>query len=581
MPARLAAAALVVTALAAPASGATELAAIGKPEIRTLSSRVFTLDRAQEIRIEGTTADVRSSWSPVRMWLLDATSRTVVWDVIDATLERPRRGLARFESSVSLPAGDYELYLATFPGVSGNRDRRGVDLHWLIGRLQEVIDLDGLEDVVTRLEVRVTGDGSATPGDAAAVIRERLAHGSAAAVLGVGDDADGSAGFALRAPAKVRVVCLGEAYADGAYDGGWIENADTGAQVWRFEGADGRAAGGANKNSFTDATLSLPAGRYTVAFATDGSHSYPSFNAPPPDDPIAWGIVVRPVTAADAALVEPFRPEEARAHNLIAALTEVRDKEHESVGFTLRRPLAVRVVAVGEGSRDQMHDFGWILDARTRATVWEMDYDRTEHAGGSSKNRIEEKILKLPAGSYVAHFTTDDSHAFGDWNAAPPLARRRWGMTVVAADASFTAADVAPFDADEEPPALARITRVRDHQEREATFTLERAADVEVYALGESSGRDLADYGWIEEAGTGKTVWEMRYGESEHAGGSKKNRAVRAVVHLVPGAYRVHYESDDSHAFGDWNADPPRDPESWGITVTLAERLPAEAAPGR
>jgi hypothetical protein len=574
-------AAALAVAFSAPLAGASELAAITKPELRTLSVRAFALDREQEVRIEGVTADVRSSWSPARIWLLDAASRKSVWDVVDATLARPRHGLAPFEATVHLPTGEYELYLATFPGVSGRGDRHGVDVHELIGRLQEFMDLDGLEDVVTQLEVRVTGEGSTRAGDAAAV-RERLARGAAAAVLGVGDDADGSAGFAMRAPASVRVVCYGEVFSDGAYDGGWIEDADTGAQVWRFDERDSDKAGGAGKNRVVHAIVRLPAGRYVARFATDGSHSSAEFNAPPPDDPFAWGIVVRPAGAEDAGSVEPFAAADARPRNLIAALTEVRDGEHRSAGFTLHRPLAVRVIAVGEGTRGEMNDLGWIVDARTHATVWEMDYDHTEHAGGSGKNRIEEKILQLPAGSYVAHFATDGSHAFGDWNAAPPLARRRWGMTVVAADRSFTPEDVAPFDADAATPGLARISRVRSDQERNATFTLDRDADVEIYALGESDGRDMADYGWIETVGTGKTVWEMRYSDTEHAGGSKKNRAFRGTVHLPAGEYRLRYESDGSHAYGDWNADPPRDPDAWGITVTLAAgRLPAEAAPGR
>ena len=582
MPVRFSTAALIALSLVAPLAGATELASIEKPELRTLAARAFTLDREQEVRIEGVTADVRSSWSPARIWLLDAASRKNVWDVVDATLARPRHGLARFEASVRLPAGDYELYLATFPGSSGKWDRHGVDIHELMGRLQEYMDLDGLEDVVRELEVHVSGDGSALAGDAAAAIRERLARGAAAAVLGVGDGADGSAGFALRAPASVRVVCYGEVYSDGAYDGGWIEDVDTGAQVWRFDERDSEKAGGAGKNRVVDAVVKLPAGRYVAGFATDDSHSSLEFNAPPPDDPFAWGIVVRPAGAGDVAAVEPFAADGARPRNLIAALTEVRDREQRSAGFTLRRPLSVRVVAVGEGTRGEMNDLGWIVDARTHATVWEMDYDRTEHAGGSGKNRIEEKILQLPAGSYVAHFSTDGSHAYGDWNAAPPLERRRWGMTVAAADRSFTPEDVAPFDQHlEEAPALARVTRVRSDQERDATFTLERDADVEIYALGESDGRDMADFGWIEDARSGKTVWEMQYRDTEPAGGSKKNRAFRGTVHLPAGDYRVRYESDGSHAYGDWNADPPRDPDAWGITVTLAERLPAEAAPSR
>jgi len=579
MSVRLSIIAASLAAAVAPLAGAAELASIVRPELRAVAARGFSLDHAQEVRIEGVTADVEGSWAPARAWLLDAATRRTVWDVGDATRERARRGLARFSASVQLPAGEYELYLATVPGTSGDWDRRGVNIHELVGRLQEYMDLDGLEDVVRALEVRVTGEGARHALDAAA-IRERLARGAAAAVLGVGDDAEGSAAFALAAAGAVRVVCVGEAPSDGAYDGGWIEDADSGAQVWRFDGADARPAGGAAKNRIVDEVLRLPAGRYVVGYATDGSHSDSEFNAPPPDDPYAWGIVVRPATAADAALVRPFTPAEARPRAVIAAVTEVRDDEHRTAGFTLRRPLAVRIVAVGEGTGGEMNDLGWLVDARTRRTVWEMDYDRTEHAGGAAKNRLAEATLELPAGSYVLHFATDGSHAYGDWNAAPPLTRRRWGITVSAAGEAFAPADVAPYDPTVEEPALARITRVRSHDEREASFTLARDAEVAVYALGEAEGRELADRGWIEDARTGEKVWEMRYADSEHAGGSKKNRAVRATVRLPAGKYRVRYETDGSHAFGDWNASPPRDPESWGITVTLAERLPAEAAPG-
>ena len=41
---------------------------------------------------------------------------------------------------------------------------------------------------------------------------------------------------------------------------------------------------------------------------------------------------------------------------------------------------------------------------------------------------------------------------------------------------------------------------------------------------------------------------------------------------LAAGDYVLHYRSDDSHAFDDWNAPPPFDPESWGIALYAAGR---------
>ena len=54
---------------------------------------------------------------------------------------------------------------------------------------------------------------------------------------------------------------------------------------------------------------------------------------------------------------------------------------------------------------------------------------------------------------------------------------------------------------------------------------------------------------------------------SGYAGGATKNRRFDGVIRLPAGSYVLRYETDGSHSFGDWNAAPPDDPESWGITV--------------
>ena len=99
------------------------------------------------------------------------------------------------------------------------------------------------------------------------------------------------------------------------------------------------------------------------------------------------------------------------------------------------------------------------------------------------------------------------------------------------------------------------------------TFTLDKATTVRIYALGESSDHHLADYGWIENAETGKTVWEMTYGMTERAGGARKNRKVVTSISLEKGEYELHYESDGSHSFNNWNDTPPDDRTHWGITL--------------
>jgi len=103
-------------------------------------------------------------------------------------------------------------------------------------------------------------------------------------------------------------------------------------------------------------------------------------------------------------------------------------------------------------------------------------------------------------------------------------------------------------------------------------FTVARESDVRIYALGEGVDREMVDYGWIEDARTRRTVWEMTYRVTEPAGGAAKNRRFDGKIHLAAGEYTLRYQTDGSHAFGEWNANPPDDPASWGITLYRLDR---------
>lgn len=116
---------------------------------------------------------------------------------------------------------------------------------------------------------------------------------------------------------------------------------------------------------------------------------------------------------------------------------------------------------------------------------------------------------------------------------------------------------------------LAQITRVADDEDKTAEFVLARAASVRLFAIGEGTGGQMYDWGWIEDAATGKPVWEMKEAQTTHAGGAGKNRLVDTVISLPAGKYRLRYKADDSHSFDDWNALPP-DINFWGIAIYSA-----------
>jgi hypothetical protein len=62
-----------------------------------------------------------------------------------------------------------------------------------------------------------------------------------------------------------------------------------------------------------------------------------------------------------------------------------------------------------------------------------MTLSESLHAGGARKNRVQDQVLSLPAGTFTLHVETDGSHACGDWNDAPPRDAAHYGATIYAA----------------------------------------------------------------------------------------------------------------------------------------------------
>jgi hypothetical protein len=272
---------------------------------------------------------------------------------------------------------------------------------------------------------------------------------------------------------------------------------------------------------------------------------------------------------AARAAIRPYVYQPVPSGQTIVSLTGVGHDELRSEGFTLRRPMDLRVYALGEGRDGEMFDYAWIVDAATRRRVWTMSFEESEHAGGSDKNRLVDRALRLEAGSYVAYFRTDGSHSADEWNSAAPAEGQYWGVSIFPASRELDRDAVAPYRPGRGPDAtvLAELVRLGDGERAHSTFRLERETKVRIYAIGEGSG-DMYDYAWLEDAQSRRVIWEMTYRTTEHAGGASKNRRFDGTLVLPAGEYVLRYRSDDSHSYGDWNSDPPDDPDGWGVTVT-------------
>ncbi len=528
----------------------------------------FMLDTDQDVSIKGLLAGSRRDDVYTSAWILNARTRVVVWKSRDAKRSRWSDGLVELADMVSLPKGTYEVYYSAFPSYySEDFDGVGDFLGFLADK---IFDRNGDRRLYRDLHITLRGNGKnlGTKG-----VDENLEHLRKEAVIsltGLWDDDYVQQGFTLQKSMALSLYALGEARDDGNFDHGWIVDVKTGERVWKMTYRNSDHAGGDRKNRMVKETLSLPAGSYAVIYATDGSHSFRDWNAPPPFDPPFWGITLAAADPSMKGLVTLFEYKGVEEKNVIVNLTKMRDEEYTSKGFTLNKPMEIRIVALGEGSDGRMHDYGWIVDLNTRKKVWVMEYDDTEHGGGAEKNRMAEKTLRLDKGSYMVYFVTDGSHSYRDWNSSPPYDQERWGITLAATGDSFKTSDIAPYEEKNDPSVLASLTGIRDDERRRQSFTLGKKSDVRVYALGEGSDGTMHDYAWIEDTSTRKVVWEMTFRSTDHAGGARKNRSFDGTITLPAGNYILFYESDDSHSFNDWNDDPPFDQSGWGVTLTLA-----------
>ncbi len=541
----------------------------------------FSVSRSADVQIEAVGAGLKGGeFLFAYPWIIDAQSRELIWSMEEEITE-PVHGskwLREYKDELSLRPGTYELYYyAGQPYYYFGKLESG-ELKDLLNGLGDIFNKKGKDypdeaDVSKSLPPRYYVQLTSTVelrSESNRSLRE-----APVSILHPDNDTYQKVEFSITDDCDVEVYCIGE-YSESSesmVDGGWIVDARTRERVWEMKSENIDHAGGADKNRRFHDTVHLKKGDYTAYYVTDDSHTYDDWNAQPPVDPEAWGLQIFPARAPDASKIV-VRPN-ATVDDPLLRMTGEGDNELQSKSFRLKIAAPLRVYAIGEFDpySDVMADYAWITRAGDRQKVWAMTGTNTEPAGGATKNRQYDGLVDLSSGDYTVYFVTDGSHSARDgWNSSPPYDQKYYGVTLFAGDPNFDRSNFSLIDkADLKAPGqLAAITEVGDDADQRTRFTLSSPTRVHVHALGEGTRDDLVDYGWIEDARNGDIVWEMTYRKTSHAGGAEKNRVVDQTILLDKGEYVVHYVTDGSHSFPDWNASPPDDPNDWGIIVTEA-----------
>lgn len=399
-----------------------------------VAMKAFTITKDSSVKLDGALGLFLDKGTELVFygWILDSNTRKVAWQMLNENKEF-ERGVNEINKTITLPKGDYELYYA----AALNHSENVGESRNLVSRIiNSIFDLDKKKYTQTfhdQLKLSVSG----VSGDFAEAnpleLVNRQGKNAIISIVRSPNDSRVQKAFALTEETKVLIYALGEGGSHTAYDYAWIDDIGNYKRIWTMNERAIKPAGGAKKNMLVNEVITLPAGKYLVYYATDGSHSYAGWNSRPPDDPQFWGITIRPLNEnelANATLIQDFQFPKP-----VLELTKIKNNEKVSMRISLDNPMALRILCVGEGNRNgKMFDYGWIVRLDTNEKVWEMNGRENCYAGGGEKNRMIDELIRLDKGNYIVNYVTDDSHSYNDWNDTAPFEPGRWGITLWVTD---------------------------------------------------------------------------------------------------------------------------------------------------
>ncbi len=191
----------------------------------------------------------------------------------------------------------------------------------------------------------------------------------------------------------------------------WIINSESRQLVWRMTIDNTESMGDLSLSREFKGKVHLPKGTYEVYFTAVKPSYYMwdggffTFNKLLKyifSDEDEWDNSERDWTVKIKPVDEIYSRRDVKKilrsirKNAVLSLTDTDDDHTAKKGFSVTKSIKVEVYGLGEGFKGKMFDYGWIIDARTRETVWKMEENESEYAGGAVKNRLFRDEIDLP-----------------------------------------------------------------------------------------------------------------------------------------------------------------------------------------
>lgn len=529
---------------------------VKRPEVGELIQEAFVLDAPLTLLAHAVGSVRRAGGDSlsVTAWLVEEGSGDVVWSMGQSSRTALRGTLVEVRDTLNLAPGLYRAYFSTMGTVASDRSVnvlqrvRRRETQWVNDRDAWRFTLSAVGEVVHEIRRE---DGAWEES-----IRDRVL-----ARWNTQDEGEAeSLELYVPQPTPIRIQLLGKRGSASGLQFELIPLADGGAP-FQISAAALAPISGTPMYGTADTTLVLTPGIYRATYLSGAGWS-----AHPPERAHLWGALI----TANKQEVSP--PAYWSEISPLIDITQVQGNRVREERFEVTDSVWVRLEALGEISPETLMDFATLYD-RFDHVVWQQSRENSEHAEGSRNNRRSVAWLHLGPGSYRLRFETDPRHHYEDFESSRrPDHPERWGVALFAVgdaagrivpQTTTKAADPAT------PPSrepFRALLRVQNKQSREVTFTLDRPGRYLIVAQGELSAQSAYDTGGLRMGSDGAVLWQLHEAQTVHAGGAERNRIAQEEMFLGAGTYTLFFQTDDSHAYGDFD-NPPTYPELWGIAL--------------